>query len=151
MQMRAIALLVFFSAAIISRGDLVLPFQEALDFMKQAECISLYYIPPIADEHPSQANRRTWRRATAEQKGQLLGIFTRPENYFSGTWSVSEGPATDHIRIEFQKGKDKLTLTCGLAILEGKFQGKTIQGLLTGAAPMELHKLRKAFSEAELR
>ena len=118
---RALLLMFLCILGIAAKADSTLPFAEALDFIKNADAVYLCYSPSISDRPRTQADRSKWEKVFGNTKQQLIDIFSQKDNYFKGSWGVSEGPAADHIRVFFQKGTTNLVLTCGFGILDGTF------------------------------
>ena len=130
---------------IVAKADSSLPFSEALDFISNADAVYLHYVPPISDGPPSQAKDNKWEKVSGTTKEQLIDILSQKESYFTGSWGVSEGSAVGHIKICFQKGTDKLVLTCGSRKLDGIFNQKHITGLLNREPAKQILMIINAF------
>jgi len=135
------------TALLFASTEQGLPFPEALNFIKNSDSVYLSYIPPRINY--TEERRSQLKRATEDQKAILKALFSNSENYFRGTWSVVEGPAADHLYIEFRKGNEKLTITTS-APLDGSFRGKRITGLLhTVDGAKTLQSIKQKLSEEQ--
>lgn len=124
-------------------------FTQGLDFIKNADAVYLYYSPAIEDDRPPWPERNKWIEVHGEMKQRLINLFSKEENYFKGSWGIGEGPAADHIRICFQKGKENLLLKCG-GLIDGVFKNHNILLVLNLPARRQVNQIKNDFLSGKL-